>query len=72
MSRPKKVNIDLNIRLAHVESVDTLMDVKVIWVRGHKKDQDTRVKQLSSEVKDAVFNEKFQMISQLEWNTQEK
>jgi hypothetical protein len=66
--RVKKVNIDLNIRSAHVENVTTPMNVKVLWVRGGNKNMDTKTKQLSSEKTDAVFNEKFQMVSQLDWD----
>ncbi len=54
------MSIDLNIRLAHVEKVSALTDVIVLWKRGAKT-IDTKVKQLSPSVSEAVFSEKFQM-----------
>ena len=66
-SKQKKVNIDLNIRLAHVEKVPAPVDVIVLWKRGAKT-IDTKVKQLSPSVSEAVFSEKFQMKTQLDFD----
>ena len=66
-ARQKKVNIDLNIRLAHVDKVPAPIDVTVLWKRGAKT-IDTKVKQLSSSVCEAVFSEKFQMKTQLDFD----
>jgi hypothetical protein len=66
-ARQKKVNIDLNIRLAHVVNVPAPIDVTVLWKRGAKT-IDTKVKQLSPSVNEAVFSEKFQMKTQLDFD----
>lgn len=66
-ARQKKVNIDLNIRLAHVDKVPAPIDVTVLWKRGAKT-IDTKVKQLSPSVCEAVFSEKFQMKTQLDFD----
>ena len=62
------MDIDLNIRLAHVSNVQTPMDVVVFWVRG-TKEIDTKVKQLSAANPEAMFNEKFKMNTQLDYDS---
>ena len=43
------------------------IDVVILWKRGTKK-IDTAVKPVSPQENTAVFNEKFQMKTQLEWD----
>lgn len=63
----KKVSIDLNIRQANIDVEDSQMIV-IIWKRGNKK-IDTQVKPISPDRPYAIFNEKFQMKTQLEWDS---
>jgi hypothetical protein len=44
------------------------MDVVVFWVRG-TKEIDTKVKQLSAANPEAMFNEKFKMNTQLDYDS---
>jgi hypothetical protein len=62
----KKIAIDLNIRQATI-AVTEPMDIVILWKRNQKK-IDTRVKPISPETQMTVFNEKFQMKTQLEWD----
>ena len=62
------MDIDLNIRLAHVSFVHAPLDVLVLWKRGAKT-IDTKVKQLSPANPEAVFNEKFKMNTQLDYDS---
>ena len=61
-----KVAIDLNIRQAII-AVKEDMDIVILWKRGNKK-IDTQVKPITPETQQSVFNEKFQMKTQLEWD----
>lgn len=62
----KKIAIDLNIRQATI-AVTEPMDIVILWKRNQKK-IDTRVKPISPETQMTVFNEMFQMKTQLEWD----
>ena len=44
------------------------MDIVILWKRGSKK-IDTLIKHISPENNQCVFNEKFQMKTQLEWDS---
>ena len=44
------------------------MDIVILWKRNQKK-IDTKVKRISPETNMTVFNEKFQMKTQLEWDS---
>jgi hypothetical protein len=44
------------------------MDIVILWKRGAKK-IDTKVKSISPENATAIFNEQFQMKTQLEWDS---
>ena len=63
----RKVNIDFNIRSATI-NVDQPMNVLVLWKRG-KNTIDTKIKQVGPGQPVAMFNEKFQMKTQLEYDT---
>lgn len=63
----KKVSIDLNIRQANI-AVEESMHIVILWKRGTKK-IDTQVKPISPEKPSSIFNEKFQMKTQLEWDS---
>ncbi len=65
-SNQKKIAIDLNIRQASI-AVKEAMDIVILWKRGNKK-IDTQVKPISPSTQVSVFNEKFQMKTQLEWD----
>ena len=49
-------------------AVSESMDIAILWKRGSKK-IDTLIKQISPENNQCVFNEKFQMKTQLEWDS---
>ena len=66
-AQQRKVNIDFNIRSATIK-VDQPMNVLVLWKRG-KNSIDTKVKQVGPGQQTALFNEKFQMKTQLEYDT---
>ena len=57
----------MNIRLAKVKGITQATDVLVLWKRGAKT-IDTKIKQLSPAITEALFNEKFQMKTQLEFD----
>jgi hypothetical protein len=57
----------LNIRMAKVKGLPIPTDVVILWKRGQKT-IDTKVKQLSPSVSEAVFNDRFQMKTQLEYD----
>lgn len=63
----KKISIDLNIRQATI-AVDESMNIVILWKRGTKK-IDTQVKPISKDKPYSIFNEKFQMKTQLEWDS---
>jgi hypothetical protein len=44
------------------------MHIVILWKRGTKK-IDTQVKPISPEKPNSIFNEKFQMKTQLEWDS---
>ena len=44
------------------------MNIVILWKRGQKK-IDTQVKPITPETQTSVFNEKFQMKTQLEWDS---
>ena len=48
--------------------MDESQHIVILWKRGTKK-IDTQVKAISPEKPNAVFNEKFQMKTQLEWDS---
>lgn len=60
------MNINLNIRSAYLQ-VKTPIDLVIIWKRGAKT-IDTKVAQVSAEQPQAMFNEKFEMKTQLDYD----
>lgn len=67
MNKPqRKVSIDLNIRSATVK-VDEPMEILIVWKRGTKK-IDTRSRIIDQNRSQAVFNEKFQMKTALDYD----
>ena len=66
-SNQKKIAIDLNIRSATI-AVTEPMDIVILWKRGAKK-IDTKIKSITPENTTAIFNEQFQMKTQLEWDS---
>eukprot|EP00347_Sterkiella_histriomuscorum_P010529 403375936 len=68
MNKPqRKVSIDLNIRSATLK-VDEPMEILIVWKRGTKK-IDTRSRIIDQSRPQAVFNEKFQMKTALDYDT---
>ena len=48
--------------------VDEPMSIVILWKRGNKK-IDTQVKAVEKGKPEAIFNEKFQMKTQLDWDS---
>ena len=63
----KKVFIDLNIRAAHINVTEPI-SVLIIWKRGTKT-IDTRSRQIDKGTPLALFNEKFQMKTVLDYDS---
>ena len=64
----RKVAIDLNIRSAHYK-VEEPTEVFIQWQRGGKH-IDTKVKDIDPSQSSAIFNDKFQMKTVLEFDPQ--
>ena len=63
----KKVSIDLNIKAAYIK-VDEPINVLIIWKRGNKT-IDTRSRTIDKTQPLALFNEKFQMKTVLDFDS---
>ena len=61
------MSFDLNIKLAHLKNLPAATDVVIIWKRGTTT-IDTKVKQLGPEVTEAVFNDKYEMRTQMDYD----
>ena len=61
------MSFDLNIKLAHLKNLPSTTDVVVIWKRGTTT-IDTKVKQLGPDVTEAVFNDKYEMRTQMDYD----
>ena len=62
----RKVAIDLNIRSAHCKVTEPT-EVFIEWQRGGKH-IDTKVRDIDENQPNAIFNEKFQMKTVLEFD----
>mmetsp|Transcript_21755 Transcript_21755/g.15582 ORF Transcript_21755/g.15582 Transcript_21755/m.15582 type:complete len:89 (+) Transcript_21755:62-328(+) len=68
MSKPqRKVSIDLNIKSANIKVTEP-KEVQILWKRGSKS-IDTKLQMITPEDGVAVFNEKFQMKTAIEWDS---
>ena len=63
----KKLNIDLNIKSATINNAQELTEILIIWKRSNKT-IDTKTKSIDRGQPLAVFNEKFQMKTVLEYD----
>jgi len=74
----KKVSIDLNIKSVCIQNLKETFSVQILWKRGKltysltaigAKSIDTKVKTIGPENPEAVFNEKFQMKTAIDWDS---
>jgi N-terminal C2 in EEIG1 and EHBP1 proteins len=71
------VSIDLNIKSVYIRNLTETLSVQIIWKRGKQrlliltgaKSIDTKIKTIGPDNPEAVFNEKFQMKTALDWDT---
>jgi len=63
----KKVSIDLNIRALQINNLQKEMDVLILW-KQRTKAIDTKVQRLGPDKPMAIFDEKFQMKTAIDWD----
>ena len=63
----KKVSIDLNIRALNINNLTTSLDVLILW-KQRTKAIDTKVQRLGPNRPTAIFDEKFQMKTAIDWD----
>ena len=63
----KKVSIDLNIRALQIQNLTTQVDVLILW-KQRTKAIDTKVQRLGPDRPMAIFDEKFQMKTAIDWD----
>ena len=64
----KKVSIDLNIRALQINNLNKQLDVLILW-KQRTKAIDTKVQRLGPDRPLAIFDEKFQMKTAIDWDT---
>ena len=64
----KKVSIDLNIRALQIKNLQQVTDVLILW-KQRTKAIDTKVQRLSPTQPVAIFEEKFQMKTAIDWDS---
>lgn len=65
--RKKKVSIDLNIRALQIKNLPHPMDLIILW-KQRTKAIDTKVQRLGPTQPKAIFDEKFQMKTAIDWD----
>lgn len=63
----KKVSIDLNIRALQIANLTQPIDVLILW-KQRTKAIDTKVQRLGPDHPMAIFDEKFQMKTAIDWD----
>lgn len=63
----KKVSIDLNIRALQINNLTSTVDVLILW-KQRTKAIDTKVQRLGPDRPLAIFDEKFQMKTAIDWD----
>ena len=63
----KKVSIDLNIRALYIGNLSSTIDVLILW-KQRTKAIDTKVQRLGPDQSLAIFDEKFQMKTAIDWD----
>ena len=63
----KKVSIDLNIRALQINNLTQNIDVLILW-KQRTKAIDTKVQRLGPNQPKAIFDEKFQMKTAIDWD----
>ena len=64
----KKVSIDLNIRALTINNLSKPIDVIILWAQRTKA-IDTKSQSLSPDKATAIFDEKFQMKTAIDWDS---
>lgn len=64
----KKVSIDLNIRALTINNLSKTIEVIILWAQRTKA-IDTKSQKLGADRPTAIFDEKFQMKTAIDWDS---